>query len=123
MKIRRIDLDDDGDPSSVTVELSLAEAILITRTVGKGNGHDSNLLMEGGDLIAAQTYLCLTGDLFNRYWDDGIDGAAPKPTGQHQTDHAFVPKDVCARCSLPHKPYHDGPVLIRSPFGTEMEGR
>jgi len=52
-------------PSKITVTMTLDEAIWIAKIAGKQNGtspHDG-------------IYHCLVGDVFNRYWDEGVKGA------------------------------------------------
>jgi len=53
-------------PNSLNVTLDIKEAIWITLLAGKQRGTDESSL----DL-----YNTLVGDVFNRYWDSGVDGA------------------------------------------------
>ena len=71
MRIRQINLDDDGLPDKVTAELTRDEALYIATLLGKQNGITANEVMGGGDAINHEVYDALVGDLFNRYWDDG----------------------------------------------------
>lgn len=61
--------DDDGDafPATVTVEMSIADALVIAEIYGQMNGiaHQATGATGG-------PYDCLVGSVFNRYWDDGV---------------------------------------------------
>ena len=72
MRIRQINLDDDGLPEQVTAELTRDEALYIATLLGKQNGITANEVMGGGDAINHEVYDALAGDLFNRYWEDGV---------------------------------------------------
>lgn len=65
MKIKSIDLDDEGCPKKITCTLTVAEATWIARQAGGTS--------EGE--IPYGIYASLTGDLFNRFWGDGVAGA------------------------------------------------
>lgn len=75
MKITKIALD-DGRPDEVTAVLTLDELIYIGLTIGKHAPTDANARMPEGNRVVTEIWNCLTGELFNRYWDDGINGAA-----------------------------------------------
>lgn len=74
MKIREIKHNKRERPVSVTVTLTLDEAAFITTVLGSQSGDKSNSFMPRGDAVGTEIYSCLTGGLFNRYWNDGIDG-------------------------------------------------
>jgi hypothetical protein len=57
-------------PSEITVTLTLAEAYAIAKVFG---GFNDNELTKRG-LPRTELYGVLTGDVFNRYWDEGVDG-------------------------------------------------
>lgn len=76
MRIRRISLDDEGMPELVTVELTRSEAVFLTLLTGEQNGVTSEALMPGGSDVSAELYDAFTGELFNRYYDNGVDDAA-----------------------------------------------
>ena len=75
MKITNISLE-DGKPELITAQLTRDELIYIGLTIGKDAPNDANQRMPGGSAICSEIYACITGELFNRYWEDGIDGAA-----------------------------------------------
>lgn len=75
MKIRQITLNQDEIPAKVTVTMTLAEAVFINKVLGKMTGHDASAVMPNGDVIEHEIYTCLASGLFDRYWEDGIDGA------------------------------------------------
>ncbi len=69
MKLKAINEYRDSEegvvPSKITVEMSLEEAIWIGKIARQQRGVSPH---EG-------VFNCLIGDVFNRYWEDGIDGA------------------------------------------------
>ena len=75
MKVKRIDLDDEEMPESVLVELSHDEAAYLALLIGKQNSNDMNEVMSGGAVHGGAVYDGLTGSLFNRFYEDGVDGA------------------------------------------------
>lgn len=76
MKIKTIKMGKKGEPSKVTVEMTLAEATYIAKFTGKQNGITANEILGGcGDEVNSEVYGALTGDFFNRFWDGGVDEA------------------------------------------------
>jgi hypothetical protein len=76
MRIRNIALDDDGDPSKVLFEMSIIEAVYLTKLIGDQNGLDAERTLPGhGQAVNSEIYGSLTGELFNRFYDDGVDDA------------------------------------------------
>lgn len=65
----------DPVPSRITVEMSQDEALLIATMIGKTNHTQRNEMMAGAGVIGSDVYDCLTGNVFNRYWDDGVTDA------------------------------------------------
>jgi hypothetical protein len=55
----------DGEPSHVSVEMTTAEAAVITQLVGR-------LVPSTG--ATSEVWDCLSGEFFNRFWEAGIDG-------------------------------------------------
>ncbi|WP_454328115.1 hypothetical protein [Streptomyces glaucescens] len=74
--MKRIDLDDEEMPESVTVELTHDEAVYLAVMLGKQNGAEAEQVMRGGGKLGGAIYDGLTGSLFNRFYEDGVDGAA-----------------------------------------------
>ena len=66
MKIRQITLGKDA-PESIVVEMTVAEAILITKYVGQ---------LTPCTQTSTGIWDELTSSLFNRFWDDCVDDAA-----------------------------------------------
>lgn len=65
MKVKQINLGDDDYPEQVTVEMTLDEAALVARLVGKEappSAESSNI------------YRALSRSVFNTFWENGIDG-------------------------------------------------
>lgn len=54
------------DVSAGTVHLTIPDAATLARTYGKLNGHT-------GTEQTSDIYFCLTGTLFNVYWENGIE--------------------------------------------------
>lgn len=68
MKIRNIDFvqeDVGAVPSKVVVEMTIEEAVWIAEVAGSTCNSET----------AESIYRALAGDVFNRYWDDGVDAA------------------------------------------------
>lgn len=76
MKVRRIDLDDDEMPERVLAELSHDEATLVATILGKYDYAALEALLPGGGALGGSVYDGLSGGLFNRFYDDGVVGAA-----------------------------------------------
>lgn len=75
MRINRIDLDDEGQPESVTATLSADEALFLAVVTGKHSSNTAEELMIGGGRLSSSVYGCLAGSLFNRFYEDGVDDA------------------------------------------------
>jgi hypothetical protein len=76
MKLLRIELDGDELPSGIDAHLTCDEALYLTLLLGKVNYVQAEELMTGGGRAVAGLYECLTGALFNRFYDDGVNDAA-----------------------------------------------
>lgn len=59
---------EEGDvmPSTINVTMTIEEALWIAKVAGQQRGESPH----------SGIYDCLTGDVFNRYWDDGLDDAS-----------------------------------------------
>lgn len=55
-------------PHNITVSMTVTEAAAIARVFGALNDYGLRRL----GLDDSGIYDCLTGDVFNRYWDDGV---------------------------------------------------
>lgn len=67
MIIRRIELE-NGKPTKIVAELTIEQAAQISKWTG------SLSPATGGNDETGAMYEALSGDLFNRFWDDGVDG-------------------------------------------------
>lgn len=70
MKIEKIEFtqgEEGAVPNVITVSMTLAEAVWIAQKAGNERG---------GYPTTHDIYECLAGDVFNRYWEDGIEGAS-----------------------------------------------
>lgn len=65
-------------PVTVTIELTIQEAIWIAEKAGKQTGNSPH----------HEIYDCLVGDVFNRYWDDGVADAKRLYASDFQTEDA-----------------------------------
>lgn len=73
MKVRSIEFEEGDEgaiPSEITVTMSRIEAAAIARVFGKF----SDVELEKRGLPQTEIYNVLVGDVFNRYWEDGLDG-------------------------------------------------
>ncbi|WP_045562970.1 hypothetical protein [Streptomyces sp. FxanaA7] len=76
MKVKRIGLNDEEMPESVLVELSHDEAAYLALLIGKQSGKDAEQTVTGGSSLSTAVYEGLTFGVFNRFYEDGIEGAA-----------------------------------------------
>lgn len=74
MKIKSFKFTKKGKPKKITVEMSLDEAAFITKTVGRMNSLEAVEVMEGADLFHSEIYYCFVGELFNKFYYNGVDG-------------------------------------------------
>lgn len=56
-------------PANITVSMTITEARAIALVFGRLNGHAKTKL--GGEDVW-EIYNCLGGDVFNRYWENGV---------------------------------------------------
>jgi hypothetical protein len=75
MKLRRIELDDNELPSRATFDVTADEALYLAVLLGKMSGTQAEELLTGGGELSADLYECLTGSLFNRFYEDGVNDA------------------------------------------------
>lgn len=70
---------DNGDvyPDTVTVTMTIAEAALITRIVGKLNDLQSEEIVPVRYGVHRGIYSCLSVNVFNPYYDGGISDYMP----------------------------------------------
>lgn len=74
MKIKSIEMDKKGLlPQAVTVRMTAREAALIVRMVGKTSHSQRDQIQSDGGSAGSCIYDTLAGDLFNRFYDDGVD--------------------------------------------------
>jgi len=76
MKIKSITLDDSEMPELITAEITRDEAIVLALMMGRysssGAADDFGSRYECTSTI----YEALVSGVFNRFWDDGVSGAA-----------------------------------------------
>lgn len=66
MKVLGIDLDESEMPERIRVEMTREEAIMIADHVGS---------VTPSRPVTSAVWDALTGSVFNRFWDDGVDDA------------------------------------------------
>ncbi len=74
MNVKAIELE-GGKPAKVTVEMGIREAMIIAYIQGKHSPNSLNEIIPGFSEESSEVYIGLTGELFNRFWDDGLEGA------------------------------------------------
>jgi hypothetical protein len=73
MTTERIDFDKEtGLPGSITVTLTLDEALFIAKFCGKISPLVANKIEADGDKALDEIWKGLASDLFCRYWDGGV---------------------------------------------------
>lgn len=75
MRLNSVDFDDNGDPETITVAVTRREAQFVAKALGRLNLDAANEVLPGYYSEVQDIYDCLVGNVFNRYWDDGVDGA------------------------------------------------
>lgn len=80
MKVKQINLDDEGLPENIVVRVSRAEAAYIALLVGRQTGETSGAVMPGGAALNSSVYEALAGDVFNRFYENGVEDAAREPS-------------------------------------------
>ena len=73
MNLRSIKYSDTEKPVHLSVTMSIKEAAFLVKIFGGMNSHQSNAVIQGGDVMGDEIWSCLV-NVFNRHWDDGIDG-------------------------------------------------
>lgn len=82
MKVKQIDLNEDEMPEKVLVELSHDEAAYIALMIGRQSGADAEQVITNGSPLSTSVYEGLAFGLFNRFYEDGIEGAAAVMRGR-----------------------------------------
>ncbi|ANA86270.1 hypothetical protein SEA_LOZINAK_113 [Gordonia phage Lozinak] len=75
MRVRSIELAENGFPEQVTVVMSRSEAEWITLVLGSLTGEQEEAIKPGYREQSGEIYNALVGELFNRFWEDGINDA------------------------------------------------
>lgn len=75
MKVKRIDLDDEEMPETVVVELTHDEAVFLAVLLGQLRGNQEEKILRGASALVGDIYDGLAGGVFNRFYEDGVDGA------------------------------------------------
>lgn len=75
MRIRSIAIGDDDMPETITAELTAREAAFLAKLTGRMSHSDAEAAVPGFSAESSRVHACLVGDLFNRYYEDGVDDA------------------------------------------------
>jgi hypothetical protein len=73
MKLKGIKYNKKEGPETITVTMTLDEAAFITKATGKLNYDAANAILPGSGPVVSEIWNCLVS-VFNRHWDDGVDG-------------------------------------------------
>ena len=93
MRVRAITMDDEAMPATITVEMTLNEAALMARLTGALSPTAVTSGLGDGPRwfnAADGVFDCLTGELFNRFWDNGVEDVIPRWPGLNK---ALLPKE------------------------------
>lgn len=71
--IKNIEMDDDGEPEFVAVRMTVEELAYIAKFTGAQSDATARGVMPGGAAANLALYECAVGELFNRYYDGGVD--------------------------------------------------
>lgn len=72
IRITNLSFDENQDPGEVTLSMSVAEAAHLVRLVGKLS--PATAVPPESYPAASELYRCLVSNVFNAYWEDGVDG-------------------------------------------------
>lgn len=67
-RIRNISIGCDGHPSAITIQMSADHAAKLVEILGALKNET------GRTELTSDLYSCLNGELFNRFYEDGVDG-------------------------------------------------
>ena len=70
MRLRTINLDSDESLTTISVDMTIEEACWIAKVTGSVNNANSKL--------HSDIYSCLSGAVFNRFYEDGVNEALYK---------------------------------------------
>ncbi|MFD7247868.1 hypothetical protein ACFV6Y_38725 [Streptomyces massasporeus] len=62
-------------PETITAELTAREAAFLAKLTGRMSPNDVETAVPGYSAESNRIYACLEGDLFNRYYEDGVNDA------------------------------------------------
>ncbi|MFG2540702.1 hypothetical protein ACGFU4_36230 [Streptomyces sp. NPDC048511] len=118
--MKQIDLDDGGELEAVVVRMSRAEAAYLTLLTGKQNGVTSEAVMRGGSSLNGKVYDSLAGEIFNRFYENGVDdvvAAQPRETDQELHARGAHPAWEYRTTEGPRKQWDDQDVPPRNEEG------
>jgi hypothetical protein len=76
MKLKALTLTEDGTggamPETITVEMTAREMVLLAYTLSAQSDDVADSLLEGASVEGREIYSCLTGDVANRFFENGI---------------------------------------------------
>ena len=71
MHVKTVSYASNGEPSSITVKLTIREAALLAKMLGKQTGTEASELLPDGDTLSSDIYTGLSR-IFNSHWEDGL---------------------------------------------------
>ena len=69
--LRRIECDEAGALSDVTLTFPIETLAHLAQILGRRSGSEGS---REEAIATSSFYNAVTGEVFNRYWDDGVDG-------------------------------------------------
>lgn len=75
-RIKQVNLDDEGNPESALLALDAKELLYLALLLGKQTGLTADeVLPNDGSEVSSAIYGVLVGQLFNCYYEDGVEDA------------------------------------------------
>jgi hypothetical protein len=71
--IKSMEFDENDELEFVTVRMSAEEAAFIAKFTGRQTGETAEKIMSGGAPASSHLYEAMTGLVFNRLYDGGVD--------------------------------------------------
>jgi hypothetical protein len=93
VKVKRIDLDDEAMPESITVELSHDESVFLAALLGRMKGNQEEKILAGGSVLVGALYEGLAGGVFNRFYENGVEDAVQEARARQGS--ARPERDIC----------------------------
>ena len=76
MRVKTLSFDDDGMPDGGAFFITGAEMLYLAQLTGRQTGTTAEQVMPGGSTANSDIFDCLSGSVFNAFYEDGADEAA-----------------------------------------------